>query len=378
MALEQHIVKALVALVAPAQIHAQRRRRAGRIRPRLDGLERAVGMADDAVGLHVHFAVGRHLIAHAALRAVHRHGERFIFERVGILIAAKLAPAGMEFARHAQILLGIAAHEAGARRHFVIAAPCGGQILHLEMRLAVQIFRTIDLRAAVEEDRGLGVLFAQYAPALSHEMQMRAAVVFLRVALVVRIHARRLHAGQAVRAVAGPVEEHDVVEQAVQIGVAVAHLARNVIDMLCVIAAQAQMIPCAGGARIVGAGVRIGAVVALHAVFIAHAPFGMPFRIQHRPARRDIDGRGHTDFMRGLDHRAGEIEAGLHRGVLRAHARGIVAIAVMALGEHSDRVDVSFLQRGLKLRLVKPAPHAGNMRRRMKIQMHLSCGQLSH
>ena len=237
------------------------------------------------------------------------------------------------------------------------------------MRLAVQIFRTIDLCAAVEEYRGLGMLFAQYALALGHEAQVRTAIVFLRVALVLRIQSLRPHTGHAVRAIAGLVEEHNVVKQAVQIGVAVAHLARNVIDMPRVIAAQAQMIPCTGGARIVGAGVRIGAVAALHAVFIQHTPFGVSLRVQRRPARGDIDGRGHADFMRSLDHRAGEIEAGLHRGVLRPHARGIVAIAVMALGEHGDRVDISFLQRGLKLRLVKPAPHAGNMRRRMKIQL---------
>ena len=123
---------------------------------------------------------------------------------------------------------------------------------------------------------------------------------------------------------------------------------------------------------------RVGGGVGRDVVFIQHKPFGGSLRGQRRTGRGDIGGRGQGEFMRSLDHRAREVGAGLQRGVLRAHARGIVTIAVMALGEHGDRVDISFLQRGLKLRLVEPAPHAGNMRRRMKIQMHLSCGQLSH
>ena len=362
MRLEQHLMQPFVGMAVAAKIDAQRRRALRGIAPRFDGLQRAVGMADDAVGFHIHFAARRHLIADAAFCAVRRHEQHLVFERVRVFIAAEFTPFGVEFTCHAQVfLILIAAHEACARRHLVVAAPGGGQVFHFVMRLPGMIFGAVNLRTAgVEKQRRVRMLFVQDFVASGHEAQVAAAIVFFRIGAVFRIKPFRAHPLEAIGTIADVIQIDDIVKQAVQMLVTVDDFARKRVDMLGVIAAGAEQMPRAERTRIVRRGVRVDVAHANGAVFIPHAPFGVGFRIQRGKADGDIHRRGYADFVRCVHHCARQVETGGHRRMRRTDFRRVIANAVMTFGEDCDRVQIALAQRLLELRFVELRAHAGN------------------
>ena len=94
------------------------------------------------------------LVTHTALGSVGQHGGAFVAERVRMLVAAELAPCGVELSCHSQELEGQVACVFRRGREMVVAPTSCRQGLQLEVaEIGQNIMPTAGNVAAVVEDR---------------------------------------------------------------------------------------------------------------------------------------------------------------------------------------------------------------------------------
>lgn len=202
--------------------------------------------------------------------------------------------------------------------------------------------------AAVEIDAGVRVFLVQDLAALAREILVFAHIVKTRVPVFFRVEPHGAHPGAALVAPAGVIVEHDIVEQTVDARIAIADLARERINVLCIAAVvQAEIRPGALRARVVRRGVRIDVHNGIAAVLPPGTPFGVLLCVKGGPSRRDVDGGFHADLVGGVQHFSQQVkvEVRMHRPDLCR----VIAHAVVAFGKHGDAGKVAELQSFLKV-----------------------------
>ena len=179
------------------------------------------------------------LIADGDARAAGQRKARLIYQGVGMLEAAELAPGGVEFARHAQEIHAQGAHIRCGHGEMIVAPAACGQAFQLQMGvIARDIPPAVGDVARVVEDGGrVGILAHRvfHAPAV---VGVHHFAVPAYIRLVCGVHAlfqhgfhaagagAHPHIGNIQKNAAGIVSFHDLLHlgrQHVQIGRVVAH-----------------------------------------------------------------------------------------------------------------------------------------------------------
>ena len=304
------------------------------------------------------------VIADRAARAVRKHGAHLVHQRLGLLVAADLAPMGVELAGHAEERNAERIDIAGAQREMLVAPAGGRQALKFEVGVIVGIVlaQAAPHVARVEEQRHFRIVLLHGIADAGEVVLDRLRGENVAVARVRPVEPERLHLGLGRRR-DGRQLERDVHEDAVGIGIVDHHLLglrHEVVEI---------------GRRVVEEG---------PACAIAG------FRPEHRQraVRRNrpplrvleggklIPGGGEVDRgidahgMQRIDLRAEQVER-----QMRMHLSDLgrmIAHAVMALGKHRDAVDIGVLE-GLAEGLgVEARADAGDRGVGVEIEMDLA------
>ena len=91
----------------------------------------SIGNADQLIGCLVQEPLGVHLVTDRAACTVGKRKRDLIFQRVGMLKAAKFAPGGVELTRHAQIFAAKQGSVLGGLGEVVVAPAARGQAFNL-------------------------------------------------------------------------------------------------------------------------------------------------------------------------------------------------------------------------------------------------------
>ena len=123
---------------------------------------RRIGRADRGIGVGVDRAIGMQLVADQALGAQRHHLRGLELERIGMLEAAELAPAGVELAGMGDEIEAERRRIARARGEMVVAPAAGRQAFELEVAVGREALRPLLMDvAAIVEDAQPGELGAQ-------------------------------------------------------------------------------------------------------------------------------------------------------------------------------------------------------------------------
>ena len=225
----------------------------------------------------------------------------------------------------------------------------------------------VDVPAIVEHAQARELL-EQRGTDLAAELLVDGLVVLQAIGWFLRIEPVRLHPRDTGSADAIG-RQDDVEEDALSL-IGRGHLAGLVEHVLPVARViEADGVP--GGAQILAAR-RVGRQRMMVAVGGADGP---PLRMFARseliPLHRDVDRGFDIGGAERLDHVAQQIRARQMRVRLADLCR-IVRPAVMALGEHGDRVDVRALQRRNKYVRIERRANPRNMLRGVKVEMYLA------
>ena len=150
-------------------------------------------MADGGIGALVHLARGVQVVTDRDRCANAEHICALVFERILVLKAAKLSPRVVELARHTKEVLAVLLKELGAHRHKVVAAPSGGQVLKLVVRLIGVELRVIHTCAAVVEYGCILCVFVHDTRQVLHHPDALLGKVSLGILKVRRIKAHLAH-----------------------------------------------------------------------------------------------------------------------------------------------------------------------------------------
>ncbi len=184
--------------------------RGGGPRPGFALGKRAIHLADQAISGGIQAAIRRKLIANAAGEAKAEHAERLEFQRSLVFQRMEIAPAGVEFARHADAILAQFACIARRNREVQIAPAAAGQAFQFEMRIG--LFAVFGAGANVPRVVKNGAAVVVFAHKSAH-LLLKAVDGLLgegaHLRFIAKIQAFFQHFLAAGRAGAGP-DAHDI------------------------------------------------------------------------------------------------------------------------------------------------------------------------
>ena len=276
-----------------------------------------------------------------------------------MLIAAELAPGGMEFAGHSQHFHAQATAVGCGHREMVIAPAAGGQAFQLQMGIGIsQIPAANDDMATIVEHGQAGLHGIHSFPHPGGIIGIDLPAQLSDILRVIGIPAAAQHCLHTMGAVALPLS-YDVQENAVGIVVFAdfLDLGQKIVQVGGIHAQQAV----AGCQRIT---LKAAIRPALHTL-----PFGVLGTGLFVEAGGKVHRCLHADLVGGLD--LGSQQVKIQMGMGFVGLAGMVGPAMVALGEHRNGRHMAKLQHFLKLCLGKFAADTGNMLRGMEIQMDL-------